>query len=96
MRASNKRREAMTRDYLAGMSAKALADRYNLSVGGVQANLSNWGVQLPRDERVRRQHSNGRPPVWPNCPRHMRADYETLRKYMPASEARATLEAGAR
>lgn len=32
--------------------------------------------------------------VWPDCPDHLRDDYETLRHYMSATEARATLDPG--
>ena len=47
--------------------------------------------KLNADPEFAKAHSE-RSMVWPDCPEHLREDYETLRHYMSAREARATLD----
>lgn len=94
-------REAMIHSYLNGMSMREVAEAFGWTPGAVQTALNRWGVKLPPEERARRvanavrrtpKENWGWPTVWPDCPDDLRADYETLRKYYPAREARAMLE----
>jgi len=101
-RLRSQRRWRMTRAYCApGADPKDVARRFGITEGALKVNMHRWGVKLPEDERRRRvAESNRRSTesriaplrVWPDCPEHLREDYETLRKYMRAGEARATLE----
>lgn len=93
-----KRRAAITRAYLSGVPVDEIASRVGITPQSVKVNLSRWGVRLPDAERKRRFAESARRlgkanAVWPECPEHLRADYETLRRYMSAREARAKLEA---
>lgn len=92
------KREQITRDYLNGMTVAKLAEKYGRTYGGIQTSLWQWRVKLPEGERLRRvREAKGGisfvKPVWPDCPDDLRADYETLRKYYPAAQARKMLEA---
>lgn len=93
------KKEQIIRDYLGGMSAPELAEKYNRTRGGIETSLWQWRIKLPPEERARRRAANFgntlapiRQPIWPDCPEHLKEDYETLRRYMPAREARARLE----
>lgn len=95
------RRRKMIAEYLApDSSAREVAARFGISRNALSVNMHRWGVRLPDDELTRRLKEGGRKGgarggpalVWPDCPEHLREDYETLRRYMSARKARETLE----
>lgn len=88
------KKQRIIADYLGGMTVRELAEKYHRTCGGVQTSLWLWGVKLPEGERIRRLNANrtARGQSWPDCPGHLLEDYKTLRRYMTAREARATLE----
>lgn len=92
----------MIADCLAGMSHRELGEKYGLEIGSVSARLSLHGVNVPMQERIRRQRAAmqrngskpGRKPTWPDCPPHLRREYLALRKHygIAAADARSQLE----
>jgi transposase len=99
--AKNERNEAMIADYLGGMSRAEVARKYGLHIGRLGKLLYQQRILLPVEERERRKRlteSPGRSAVWPDCPEHLRADYEMFRfrKRIPAAQARAMLDPGFR
>lgn len=72
-----------------------------LSRHGVRLSPQERRERLAAASRLSGPHRaevmRGRPHVglmiWPGCPDHLRADYDTLSKYMTRGEARARLEA---
>lgn len=92
------RRDQITRDYLGGMTVRELSVKYGRTYGGIQTALWQWGVKLPAGERIRRVSAAKSgiafvKPVWPDCPPEKLADYQNLRRYYTAREARSMLEA---
>lgn len=95
--------------YLAGASQANLALQFGLSAPRISVILKERGVRkdhreihrLNAIERWKRgvyrkaRAKSGRPPIWPDCPPHLVADYKKLRQYMSAGEARAALERAA-
>ncbi len=96
-RAEAERRLAMVEAYVNGASAREVAERFGVKLGTLRTYFSRWGVRLPQNEVLRRMVENGRETApkrttWPDCPPHLREEYETLCRYMPKREARAQLE----
>lgn len=100
------RRLGILSDYLGGMTAPEVGRKWGMSANAVYVMAQYWGVKLPKEERERRRAEASqksadlrRGPrwsyVWPDCPDDKLEDYKTLRKYMSARQARATLEAQA-
>lgn len=91
------KRSLIIADRLSGMTVPELAAKYGRTPGGIQTDLNRWGIRLPDEIRIRNQ-SRGitglvRPAeVWPDCPPEKQEDYETLRKFYTAREAKAMLE----
>jgi len=83
--------------------------RFKISASAVSMALKRRGVrnhpQAVKAMRARlsKRRQNeialgkrpGRPPIWPDCPAHLKSDYCRFRKAygIPAAEARAMLEA---
>lgn len=96
------RNKALFADYLGGMTAAECAEKYGLTPEGVRGLLNRYKVRLPSSVRAKRlsecakraRPSPGRPPVWPDCPEHLRRDYDRFRKHygFRSAEARAMLE----
>lgn len=95
------RRKQITQAYLSGMTCRQLGEVFNRSPGAIQTDLSAWGVKLSPEERRRRRMGAGQravangwgwKQVWPDCPDHLKADYENMSRYMSKREARRMLE----
>lgn len=101
--AKTERNRALIADYVhGGLSRREVARKYGIEIGGVNTLLSRYRVRLPAHERSRRivtqvpPKSPGRPPVWPDCPPHLFAEYDRLRRRYgySSAEARAMLDPG--
>ena len=95
--AKNERNRKLIADYLGGMSRREVAEKYGIHIYRVAKIFRQQGVVLDADERARRKgRTPGRPPVWPDCPPHLAADYAMFRfsKRIPAAQARAMLDPG--
>ena len=95
------KREEITRAYIGGMTVRELGIAFNRSPGAIQTDLSSWGVKLSPEERRRRRMGAGQravangwgwKQVWPDCPEHLKSDYENMSRYMSKREARRMLE----
>lgn len=100
------RNDELCRLYLAGLTRDEVATKLGMTRSCVNRILHQRGVKLPKEEFVARvsrarvqsfQRSGSSPRrsaprSWPECPEALREDYKTLCAYMPAAEARATLE----
>lgn len=101
--ATAERNRRMAADYIGGMTAAQVAEKY----GVVQMTVSNImrkrGIKLSERERGKRGQEGlkrsgakpGRKTVWPDCPPRLRREYDRLRnRYgIPSAKARAMLEA---
>lgn len=99
--AKNERNQALIADYLGGMTAREVAAKYQLTYSYAKTVLHRRGITLPSREHARRSRlggstSGGRPPVWPDCPPELQADYAILSKYHGKIRARAMLDPGER
>jgi hypothetical protein len=63
-------------------------ERRARAADGIRRKLRDADWLARRNDAVRRAKQ-----VWPDCPPELRDDYETLRSYFPAREARAMVEA---
>lgn len=99
--AKTERNRELFADYRGGMLRAEVADKYGLTLSGIDSLLRHHGVTLPKREAVKRwktarqRYCGGRPPVWPDCPPELHGEYMRLRRtyQMPAAEARRVLEA---
>lgn len=82
--------------YKAGSTVYQVAEKFGISKSRVSQIVNRAGVsRSPGGWRgVGGRPRGPRPPItWPDCPKHLLEDYRTLAQYMPAAEARETLEA---
>lgn len=95
-----KRDRAMAADFIGGMRQRDLAKKYGIGQRYVSCRLSARGVTLT-PEQIRNRvvaalgtgKKRGRKPVWPDCPDHIRPEYDRLRrKGVRSAEAREILE----
>lgn len=100
------RRHGILRDYVGGMTGPEVARKWGITPNAVYTMAQYWGVKLSPEEKERRRAEACRKSAdmrrgprwsyaWPDCPDDKMEDYQTLRKYMSARDARATLEAQA-
>lgn len=100
LRGKTERNAALIADYLSGMSLVEVGEKYGIKKSAVAGILYRNAVRLPPEERRLRRikigkWSRGRPPIWPDCPAHLRSDYDRFRRAYGyrSAEARALLEA---
>lgn len=85
-------------DYKRGRTMRAIGEDHGITRPAVLRVLKRAGENpTPAQNRARqRAASSLANSVWPNCPPELRADYETFRRHMTASAARARLDRGYR
>lgn len=104
--ATNKaeRNRQLFHDYTVNLlTAEQLAEKYELSVPRVYDLMREHHARIDPDlkrqriaaKRALTGRHGGRPEVWPDCPPHLKGQYDKLRRVYGyrAAEARAILEA---
>jgi hypothetical protein len=89
---------AIVRRFHAGESLARLGRAFGLTESGVSRVLLRLGARLsPAETRARfaagarQARATGPKPVWPDCPPHLRADYQRIRVVIGSRAARDQL-----
>jgi hypothetical protein len=103
MPAKTERNNAICDEWRTGETTiAALAEKHGLSVSRVRIILQRGKATLPAEVQRARwlqglangKNSGGRPRTWPDCPQHLRSEYNRLRRTygFRAAVARQILE----
>lgn len=88
---------AMAQDYIfGGLTREQVAKKHGVSLSRIGDIFKTEGIKLPEYERSRRFAEQlaksprpGRPEYWPDCPPHLRAEYDKLHYKMGFRRAEA-------